>query len=151
MRGLYLREEADITQPLEARVDVTACLHEDSDTTLARVPLEMKIDVAASAPWIECPPLLLSAHGTRSFEIRVDATKLPVGLHSAEITGVERGAEWRGPVFRVPVTVTVPLALANKTPFGNSVAQWARAFLPSLPASMQLIARLSSSLCCLVP
>lgn len=126
MRGIYLRDEADISQPLEARVEVTAVMHEDADTTLARVPLEMKIDVSATAPWIECPPLLLAAHGTRSFEVRVDASKLPVGLHSAEIVGVERGAEWRGPVFRVPVTVTAPLALASKAPFGNSVAQWAR-------------------------
>lgn len=132
MRGLYLREEADVTQPVEARVEVTAAVHEDADTALARVPLELKIDISATADWIECPPLLLAAHGTRSFEVRVNASKLPWGLHSAEIVGVERGAEWRGPVFRVPVTVTAPMQIASKAPFGNSVAQWARTIISAL-------------------
>lgn len=153
----------------QARIEVTAAMHEDADTALARVPLEMKLvrqmrrtdrlsnrihsnrthsnrlreqkaeqkaervivlppprpqDIRSSAPWVECPSVLLAAHGTRSFEVRVDALKLPPGLHSAEVVGVERGAEWRGPLFRVPVTVTAPLALAAKTPFGNSVMQW---------------------------
>jgi tripeptidyl-peptidase-2 len=43
-----------------------------------------------------------------SFELRVDPTKLPPGLHYAEVHATLPDQEWRGPLFRVPITVVKP-------------------------------------------
>jgi tripeptidyl-peptidase-2 len=43
-----------------------------------------------------------------SFELRVDPTKLPPGLHYAEVHATIPDQEWRGPLFRVPITVIKP-------------------------------------------
>ncbi len=38
-------------------------------------------------------------------KLQVDATQLPEGLHYAEVRAEDSSAPWRGPLFRVPVTV----------------------------------------------
>lgn len=43
--------------------------------------------------------------------IRVDPSSLPEGLHFAEVTGTDMSRPWRGPVFRIPVTVIKPTVL----------------------------------------
>lgn len=40
-----------------------------------------------------------------SFELRVDPSSLPPGLHYAEVHGLLPDQEWRGPLFRVPITL----------------------------------------------
>ena len=54
--------------------------------------------------------------------MRADPRGLAPGLHSAEVVATQRGAEWRGPLFRLPVTATVPLVLPA-APFGDSTAR----------------------------
>jgi hypothetical protein len=55
-----------------------------------------------------CVSLLLLLLLPCSFELRVDPTKLPPGLHYAEVHGCLPDQEWRGPLFRVPITVIKP-------------------------------------------
>lgn len=57
------------------------------------------------------PQLLLLHHNGRGFEIKVDPTGLPPGLHYTEVLGVDSAADWRGPLFRVPITVIKPQGL----------------------------------------
>lgn len=47
-------------------------------------------------------------HGGRNFSIKVDADSLQMGLNYAEVMGFDALNEWRGPVFRVPVTAILP-------------------------------------------
>jgi len=47
----------------------------------------------------------LTPHPPISFELRVDPSSLPPGLHYAEVHGLLPDQEWRGPLFRVPITV----------------------------------------------
>ena len=87
-------------------------LHEDADVRGERLAVELKLEVRATAPWVRAPALLLLHHAGRSFEIEVDPTALPPGLHTAAVEGYDAGAEWRGPLFRIPITVIKPVATA---------------------------------------
>lgn len=46
----------------------------------------------------------------------VDPTKLSDGLHYYEVYGVDCKAPWRGPIFRIPVTITKPMTIKNRPP-----------------------------------
>ena len=41
--------------------------------------------------------------------MQVDCGSLPEGLHFAEIAALDSTAPWRGPLFRIPVTVIKPI------------------------------------------
>lgn len=50
------------------------------------------------------------------FSIVVDPTKLNHGLHFHEVYGIDCKASWRGPVFRIPITIIKPLAPVGQPP-----------------------------------
>lgn len=55
--------------------------------------------------------MLLLHHNGRGFEVELDPTGLPEGLHYTEVQAFDALAEWRGPLFRLPITVVRPLDL----------------------------------------
>jgi len=50
------------------------------------------------------------------FSIIVDPTNLNDGLHYYELYGIDYKAPWRGPIFRIPITVTKPMAVTDRHP-----------------------------------
>lgn len=50
------------------------------------------------------------------YSVIVDPTNLSDGLHYYEIYGVDCKAPWRGPLFRIPITITKPMAVKNQPP-----------------------------------
>jgi tripeptidyl-peptidase-2 len=46
----------------------------------------------------------------------VDPINLRDGLHYFELFGVDCKAPWRGPLFRIPITITKPMAVVNRPP-----------------------------------
>ncbi|KAG2401576.1 Tripeptidyl-peptidase 2 [Vigna angularis] len=50
------------------------------------------------------------------FSIIVDPTNLNDGLHYYELYGIDYKAPWRGPIFRIPITVTKPMAVTDRNP-----------------------------------
>ncbi|CAL5364398.1 unnamed protein product [Camellia sinensis] len=46
--------------------------------------------------------------------IVIDLTNLSDGLHYYELCGIDCKAPWRGPVFRIPVTITKAMAVKNQ-------------------------------------
>lgn len=46
----------------------------------------------------------------------VDPTNLSEGLHYYEVYGIDCKAPWRGPLFRIPVTITKPKVVKNRPP-----------------------------------
>jgi tripeptidyl-peptidase-2 len=111
-RGVYLRDPAEAAIATTWSVDIKPRLKEDADVKTTKLEIDLKIKMKVTAPWIKAPELLLLHHNGRSFEVEVDPTGLPQGLHYAEIQGFDGVDEWRGPLFRIPVTVIKPLALA---------------------------------------
>ncbi|THG07936.1 hypothetical protein TEA_023335 [Camellia sinensis var. sinensis] len=106
------------------------------------VPFEECIELHSSGKeFVKAPEYLLLTHNGRSFKIGgpcheaaihlhvpvfeniglddslgivVDPTNLSDGLHYYELCGIDCKAPWRGPVFRIPVTITKAMAVKNQ-------------------------------------
>jgi tripeptidyl-peptidase-2 len=49
-----------------------------------------------------------------SLSVVVDPSKLSDGLHYYEVYGIDCKAPWRGPIFRIPITITKAKAVTNQ-------------------------------------
>lgn len=50
-----------------------------------------------------------------SLSVIVDPSNLCDGLHYYEVYGIDCKAPWRGPIFRIPVTITKAKAVTNQS------------------------------------
>ncbi|KAH7538028.1 hypothetical protein FEM48_Zijuj03G0155900 [Ziziphus jujuba var. spinosa] len=139
-RGIYIREPSACRQSTEVRllndflkfvivimldimwtqkwtVDVEPKFHEDASKLDELVPFEECLELHSSGPAIvRTPEYLLLTHNGRSFNIIVDPTNLSEGLHYCEVYAVDCKAPWRGPIFRVPITITKPSVVIDRPP-----------------------------------
>eukprot|EP00741_Cyanophora_paradoxa_P020100 tig00021234_g19401.t1 len=115
-RGFYFREVHDTGRVTQAAIRVQPRFRDEETTR--RLQYEGRVALTATAPWVRVPAFLLLNGGGRDFQVRVDPTALPEGLHYAEIQGHDAECPGRGPLFRVPVYVCKPL----RVPAGNEAA-----------------------------
>ncbi|XP_048325872.2 tripeptidyl-peptidase 2 [Ziziphus jujuba] len=116
-RGIYIREPSACQQSTEWTVDVEPKFHEDASKLDELVPFEECLELHSSGPAIvRTPEYLLLTHNGRSFNIIVDPTNLSEGLHYCEVYAVDCKAPWRGPIFRVPITITKPSVVIDRPP-----------------------------------
>ncbi|KAL5708116.1 tripeptidyl-peptidase II [Ranunculus cassubicifolius] len=116
-RGIYLRDHGVCRQTTEWTVQVEPKFHEGASNLEQLVPFEECIQLQSSEDVVVKAPdyLLLTTNG-RTFNIVVDPTNLPDGLHYHEVYGVDCKAPWRGPLFRVPITITKPIVIEDRSP-----------------------------------
>ncbi|KAG6716915.1 hypothetical protein I3842_04G072100 [Carya illinoinensis] len=116
-RGIYLREASACRQSTEWSVQVQPKFHEDASNLEELVPFEECIELHSSEKAVvRAPEYLLLTYNGRSFNIVVDPTNLSEGLHYFELFGVDCKAPWRGPLFRIPITITKAMAVVNRPP-----------------------------------
>ncbi|TKY51308.1 Tripeptidyl-peptidase 2 [Spatholobus suberectus] len=116
-RGIYLREANACRQPTEWMVQVDPKFHEDANKLEELAVFEECIELHSSDKTIvKAPKYLLLTHNGRTFNIFVDPTDLNDGLHYYEVYGIDCKAPWRGPLFRIPITITKPVAVTNRPP-----------------------------------
>ncbi|OVA01192.1 Peptidase S8/S53 domain [Macleaya cordata] len=116
-RGIYLREASACQKTTEWTIQVEPRFHEDASNLEQLVPFEECVQLCTSENVVvRAPDYLLLTHNGRSFNIVVDPTNLSDGLHYFELYGVDCKAPWRGPLFRVPITITKPIVLTDKPP-----------------------------------
>ncbi|KAK1289335.1 hypothetical protein QJS10_CPB18g01565 [Acorus calamus] len=128
LRGIYLREASACKQASEWTVQVEPKFHEDASNLEQLVQFEECIQLHSSEKSVvRTPEYILLNNNGRSFNIIVDPTDLCDGLHYYEIYGTDCRAPWRGPLFRVPITIAKPMILKNQ----NSKFSWSDIqFLP---------------------
>ncbi|KAF5731190.1 Tripeptidyl peptidase ii [Tripterygium wilfordii] len=116
-RGIYLREASSCQKCSEWTVQVEPKFHEGASNLEDLVPFEECIELhSTEKAVVRTPDYLLLTHNGRSFNIVVDPTQLCDGLHYYEVYGTDCKAPWRGPLFRVPVTITKAMAVKNRPP-----------------------------------
>nr|XP_010918543.1 tripeptidyl-peptidase 2 [Elaeis guineensis] len=117
LRGIYLRGANACQQTSEWTVQVNPKFHDDANNLEQLVPFEECIQLHSSEKIVvRAPEYLLLTHNGRSFNIVVDPTSLANGLHYHEVYGIDCKAPWRGPLFRVPITIIKPFASAGQPP-----------------------------------
>lgn len=109
LRGIYLREPSACLQTSEWTVQVQPKFHEDASNLEQRVPFEECIQLHSSdKAVVRTADFLFLTNNGRSFNIVIDPTNLDDGLHYYEVYGIDCKAPWRGPLFRVPITIIKP-------------------------------------------
>ncbi|KAM0047332.1 putative tripeptidyl-peptidase II [Helianthus debilis subsp. tardiflorus] len=117
LRGIYLREASYCNQSTEWTVQVDPQFHEGESNLEQLVPFEECIELRSSGKEVvKAPDYLLLTYNGRSFNVVVDPTKLSDGLHYFEVYGIDCNAPWRGPLFRIPVTITKPKIVETRPP-----------------------------------
>jgi tripeptidyl-peptidase II len=106
-RGILLRELDELQRPLTTQVSVRPRFREQADKQQL-VDFEVPLLLRADRDWVETGDALLLTAGGNSFELFVDPTSLPPGIHSASVQAFEAERPERGPLFEVPVTVIKP-------------------------------------------
>ncbi|KAF9597398.1 hypothetical protein IFM89_017744 [Coptis chinensis] len=98
-------------------VQVEPKFHDDANNMEQLVPFEECIQLHCTEnAVVRAPDFLLLTHNGRTFNIIVDPTSLSDGLHYYEVYGIDCRAPWRGPLFRVPITITKPILLKDCSP-----------------------------------
>ncbi|KAL5069857.1 hypothetical protein RYX36_020744 [Vicia faba] len=116
-RGIYLREANACRQSTEWTVQVDPKFHEDADKIEDLAVFEECIELRSSdSTVVKAPEYLLLTHNGRTFNILVDPTNLCDGLHYYEVYGIDCKAPWRGPLFRIPITITKPVSVIDRPP-----------------------------------
>ncbi|KAK2367082.1 tripeptidyl-peptidase [Trifolium repens] len=114
-RGIYLREPSACRQTTEWTVEVNPKFHEDASNFEDKIPFEECIELYSTEKTVvKTPDYLLLTHNGRTFNVVVDPSKLSDGLHYYEVYGIDCKAPWRGPIFRIPITITKAKAVTNQ-------------------------------------
>ena len=107
-RGIYLREPheaGDDAQPQEFRVSVKPDFHPDA-TSEEKVGYRIRLKLESTADWVRCGEQITVMSVGETLSVLVDPRELPPGAHFAEVYGIDPDHPERGPLFRLPVTVT---------------------------------------------
>ncbi|GES95610.1 tripeptidyl-peptidase 2-like [Rhizophagus clarus] len=125
-RGIYLREESETSSPQLFSVFINPKFMKEIEPTTGennskKFEFETRLALVSTQPWVRSPDFLLMGSQGRSFDVKVDPTQLnPGGFYYSEVEGYDTTCPDRGPLFRVPVTVTRPIILSNsKVSFNN--------------------------------
>lgn len=117
LRGIYLRGATACQQTTEWTIQVSPGFHDGANNLEQLVPFEECIQLHSSENLVaHAPEYLLLTHNGRSFSIVVDPTQLKCGLHYHEVYGTDCKAPWRGPLFRVPITILKPAIPKGEPP-----------------------------------
>lgn len=128
-RGIYLREAYQTKAATSFRVSVSAKLKEKA-TIKQRLAVSETLTMKSTADWVQCGDLLHLTHGGNRFEVLVDPTQLKPGVHYAEVQASSKDQPG-GPVFRLPVTVIIPLT-NQKHVSKKGTLKWEEDFDPGI-------------------
>uniref|UniRef100_A0A0E0CPF6 tripeptidyl-peptidase II n=1 Tax=Oryza meridionalis TaxID=40149 RepID=A0A0E0CPF6_9ORYZ len=117
LRGIYLRGSNTCRQTSEWTVQLDPKFHEDASNMEQLVPFEECLQLhSTDSSVIKIPEYIMVTNNGRTFNIVVNPVNISSGLHYYEVYGIDCKAPWRGPIFRVPITVIKPIALSGEPP-----------------------------------
>uniref|UniRef100_A0A0E0K3A0 tripeptidyl-peptidase II n=1 Tax=Oryza punctata TaxID=4537 RepID=A0A0E0K3A0_ORYPU len=117
LRGIYLRGSNACHQTSEWTVQLDPKFHEDASNMEQLVPFEECLQLhSTDSSAVKIPEYIMVTNNGRTFNIVVNPVNISSGLHYYEVYGIDCKAPWRGPIFRVPITVIKPIALSGEPP-----------------------------------
>ncbi|KAJ3175362.1 tripeptidyl-peptidase II Tpp2 [Irineochytrium annulatum] len=119
-RGIYLREleETSVASRFDVLVSPRFFKEKTEESAAAKFGFEARVALSCTKCWIKSPDFVILHNEGKSFLLQVDPTKLPPGLHFAEVIGIDTDQRDAGPLFKIPVTVCKPEDTIVKSPYG---------------------------------
>ncbi|KAJ3145495.1 tripeptidyl-peptidase II Tpp2 [Irineochytrium annulatum] len=120
-RGLYLREleETSVAMNYDVKVKPRFFREEEYSENPKKFEYEAHVALVCTKHWISAPEFVMMHSEGRNFLIHVDPTKLPPGLHFAEVIGIDTNQRDAGPLFKIPITVCKPEETVVDTQYGS--------------------------------
>ena len=117
-RGIYLRDATQMDRETTHMVAITPCFHEDTPKK-DMIDFETKFKLVSDQPsWASSATNFVVASKVREFKVTIDTSELAPGEHYAHIYGYDAKSPERGPLFRVPISVTKPAPMSINPPLG---------------------------------
>ncbi|EPZ30926.1 subtilisin-like protein [Rozella allomycis CSF55] len=107
-RGVYIRNCREANKVNQYTVNVNPVFRNDEDNN-KKYQLDVKMAITSSEPWVTVPEYLQINNGGRNFNIIVDARNIKEGLNFCQVEGFDVSSPWRGPLFKVLITVCKPI------------------------------------------
>ncbi|XP_052784723.1 tripeptidyl-peptidase 2-like [Mya arenaria] len=115
--GIYIREPIDLEKPSIVAVTIDPVHYEGITDNEEKINFCLQLSLTCDASFVQCPSHLELMNCTRSVSIKVDPRGLPEGVHFTEVCGYDIRCVERGPVFRIPVTVIVPVRVTDTSDY----------------------------------
>ncbi|XP_033096394.1 tripeptidyl-peptidase 2-like isoform X2 [Anneissia japonica] len=111
-RGIYIRDALRQKQPTRYQVSIEPVFNENTDPR-EKIALGLHLCLTTEASWVSTPTVLEMMNTIRSFSVIVDPQGLAHGHHFTEILAFDVTDPARGPLFRIPITVLVPVSISD--------------------------------------
>lgn len=106
-RGVYLREPHETDRPWTTTVRVRPKFSRNFSVE-TKQQLQSRLRLQSSQDWVKHGQFGVMTSAGIHFSVRIDPTKLPHGVHFAQITASEVQTDSGEPIFRIPITVIRP-------------------------------------------
>jgi tripeptidyl-peptidase-2 len=106
-RGIYLRTTSEVNNVGTHKVNVKPIFPLECPVDV-RIHYELSLRLESTAEWVRCSDHLMFAQSGKTFNVEVDPTGLPEGLHTASIKAYSYHNPESGFLFQVPITVIKP-------------------------------------------
>lgn len=130
LRGIYLREKHNTSKAINMLVEIKPKFKKEADNN-EKINFEMNILLCCNFPCVEHPKFFKLLNERSSFQVRVDPTNLEKGVsHYTEVSFFNSNIKKfflkilgydikkkNGPIFRVPITIIVPIELEEENNF----------------------------------
>nr|NP_001286377.1 Tripeptidyl-peptidase II, isoform E [Drosophila melanogaster]AHN56175.1 Tripeptidyl-peptidase II, isoform E [Drosophila melanogaster] len=112
-KGIHLRQGVQ-RNSIDYNVYIEPIFYNDKEADPKdKFNFNVRLNLIASQPWVQCGAFLDLSYGTRSIAVRVDPTGLQPGVHSAVIRAYDTDCVQKGSLFEIPVTVVQPHVLES--------------------------------------
>lgn len=112
-RGIYIRDVSKLDKINEISVSVELAYLENKTVQEDKIRFNMQLCMTCDASWVDIPSHLELMNTSRSFGVQVDPRGLPHGAHYTEVKAFDVSCLEKGPLFRIPITVIVPIKVTD--------------------------------------
>eukprot|EP01025_Chloroclados_australasicus_P012076 TRINITY_DN154_c0_g3_i1.p1 TRINITY_DN154_c0_g3~~TRINITY_DN154_c0_g3_i1.p1 ORF type:complete len:1355 (+),score=115.99 TRINITY_DN154_c0_g3_i1:491-4066(+) len=121
-RGIYVRDISpdDLDNTIRYRCEIKPKVHEDASVeTMLAIEHELVLNVVyhsySAVSWVQAPTAMMLHHGGRNIDVSIDLSQLNQGeVYYAEIVAEDAEDAQLGALFRIPITVVVPIIQDNQ-------------------------------------
>ncbi|XP_044020581.1 tripeptidyl-peptidase 2 isoform X2 [Aphidius gifuensis] len=110
-KGIHIRSGI-IDRPKDFSITIEPVFIDTDNTDAScKINFNIRLSLVCDASWVQFPSHFELMNMSRSFTVRIDAVKLPSGVHTTTIRAYDVNNIDKGPVFLIPITIVQPMII----------------------------------------